>query len=104
MLSNEDTDVQKVTGQAAFVLADGAPLVWASRLKKSPLPERVAGSDLIYDLCRRAAQDGHRLFLLGGADGVAEQAARVLTERFSGLNIVGTECPPFRELSDEEHD
>lgn len=103
MLSNEDADVQAVTSRAAFILADGVPLVWASRLKKSPLPERVAGSDLIFDLCGRAARDGHRLYLLGGAEGVAEQAAEALTGRFPGLRIVGTDTPPFRQLSAEEH-
>ena len=103
MLTHEDPGLQAVNAQAAFVLADGAPLVWASRWKRSPLPERVAGSDLIFDLCGRAARDGYRIFLLGGAAGVAGEAAEALTRRFPGLCIVGTESPPFRELSAEEH-
>jgi N-acetylglucosaminyldiphosphoundecaprenol N-acetyl-beta-D-mannosaminyltransferase len=103
MLANEDPEVQAVTAQAAFILADGAPMVWASRWKKSPLPARVAGSDLIFDLCDRSARDGYRIFLLGGAEGVAEQAAAALSRRFPGLAIVGTESPPFRAPSAEEH-
>src|SRR3954454_25237225 len=71
MLTHEGPGLLAVNAQAAFILADGAPLVWASRWKGQPLPERVAGSDLIFDLCGRAARDGHRIFLLGGADGVA---------------------------------
>jgi UDP-N-acetyl-D-mannosaminuronic acid transferase (WecB/TagA/CpsF family) len=51
MLTNENPGLQAINAQAAFVLADGAPLVWASRWKKASLPERVAGSDLIFDLC-----------------------------------------------------
>jgi N-acetylglucosaminyldiphosphoundecaprenol N-acetyl-beta-D-mannosaminyltransferase len=103
MLTHVDAGLQAVNAQAAFVLADGAPLVWASRWKGRPLPERVAGSDLIFDLCGRAARDGHRIFLLGGAEGVAEEAALALSRRFPGLRIVGTESPPFREPSAEEH-
>jgi N-acetylglucosaminyldiphosphoundecaprenol N-acetyl-beta-D-mannosaminyltransferase len=103
MLTHVDAGLQAVNAQAAFVLADGAPLVWASRWKGRPLPERVAGSDLIFDLCGRAARDGHRIFLLGGAEGVAGEAALALSRRFPGLRIVGTESPPFREPSAEEH-
>jgi N-acetylglucosaminyldiphosphoundecaprenol N-acetyl-beta-D-mannosaminyltransferase len=103
MLTNADLHLQAINAQAAFVLADGAPLVWGSRWRGSPLPERVAGSDLIFDLCRRAAFNGYRIFLLGGEAGVAERAAEVLSERYTGLCIVGTESPPFRALSAEEH-
>jgi N-acetylglucosaminyldiphosphoundecaprenol N-acetyl-beta-D-mannosaminyltransferase len=103
MLTHEDPGLHAVNAQAAFVLADGAPLVWASRWKRLPLPERVAGSDLIFDLCAWAARDGHSIFLLGGASGVASEAAEALSRRFPGLRIVGTEAPPFRELTAEEH-
>lgn len=102
MLSDQRADLREVNRRAAFIVADGMPLVWASRLQKTPLPERVAGSDLIWRLCEQAAQLGHRVFLLGGAPGIAEEAARKMTERFPGLQIVGTECPPFRVLSEDE--
>jgi N-acetylglucosaminyldiphosphoundecaprenol N-acetyl-beta-D-mannosaminyltransferase len=103
MLCHESPHLAEVNARAAFLLADGAPLVWASRLTGRPVPERVAGSDLIYDLCERAAERGHGVFLLGGAPGVADEAARRLTERFPGLRVVGTACPPFRELTAQEH-
>lgn len=105
MLSHRSPELREVNDRAAFLLADGAPIVWASRWRGQALPERVAGSDLIHDLCARAAVRGHRLFLLGGAPGVADEAARRLLERHPGLNIVGTHAPPFRELSEsEQHD
>jgi N-acetylglucosaminyldiphosphoundecaprenol N-acetyl-beta-D-mannosaminyltransferase len=103
MLTQSEPGLSAVNEQASFVLADGAPLVWASRWRGSPLPERVAGSDLIFDLCEQAARNGFRIFLLGGAGGVAEQAAAALSRRYAGLQIVGTECPPFRELAAKEH-
>ena len=103
MLSAHDGRLREVNHRAAFLLADGAPLVLASRLAGTPLPARVAGSDLIFDLCERAAAEGFRVFLLGAPPGVAEQAAARLVERYPGLLIAGTECPPFRELSAGEH-
>jgi N-acetylglucosaminyldiphosphoundecaprenol N-acetyl-beta-D-mannosaminyltransferase len=102
MLTNHDPRLAAVNNQASFVLADGMPLVWASRWRPRRLPERVAGSDLVPALCGRAAEKGYRVFLLGGVPGVAEEAARKLAERFPGLQVVGTEAPPFRELSAEE--
>lgn len=102
LLTDQDARLPPVNAQAAFILADGMPLVWASRWRKQRLPERVAGSDLVPALCEQAARKGHRVFLLGGAPGIADEAARKLCERFPALQIVGIEVPPFRELSAEE--
>jgi N-acetylglucosaminyldiphosphoundecaprenol N-acetyl-beta-D-mannosaminyltransferase len=75
--------------------ADGMPLVWASRLQRTPLPERVAGSDMIVTLSARAESESLSIFLLGGNPGVADEAAAVLRQRHPRLSIVGTACPPF---------
>jgi N-acetylglucosaminyldiphosphoundecaprenol N-acetyl-beta-D-mannosaminyltransferase len=99
MLVANDPRLGPVTRGAALVLADGMPLVWAARGR---LPERVAGSDLVPALCRRAAERGHRVFLLGASPGVAEQAAANLIARFPGVTIAGTLAPPFRELTAAE--
>ncbi len=80
-------------GRADLALADGMPLVWACRLQKTPLPGRVAGSDLIWSLSRAAAERGLSLFLLGGDPGTADAAALELASRFAGLRIAGTLCP-----------
>lgn len=102
MLVSQEPQLDQVNRAAAFLVADGAPLVWASRRTTSPLPERVAGSDLVPALCGRIAPRRGRVFLLGGAPGVAVAAGRILTERFPGLQVVGAETPPFRSLSQEE--
>jgi N-acetylglucosaminyldiphosphoundecaprenol N-acetyl-beta-D-mannosaminyltransferase len=102
MLTEALPDLRAINERAAFIVADGAPLVWASRLAGAPLPERVAGSDLIFHLCREAMREGFRIFLLGGGEGVAEEAARRLIDRYPGLQIVGTECPPFGERTPAE--
>ena len=80
---------------ATLRLADGMPLVWASKLAGNPLPERVAGSDLVWRICQLAAKRNHGVYLLGGDEGIADKAARVLQDKYQGLRIVGTHCPPF---------
>jgi len=103
MLTARDPRLPPVNQQAAFILADGMPLVWASRWRTVQLPERVAGADLVPALCERAALRGHRVFLLGGAPGIADEAARRFKELFPTIQIVGIEVPPFRELTNEEN-
>jgi N-acetylglucosaminyldiphosphoundecaprenol N-acetyl-beta-D-mannosaminyltransferase len=102
MLSEHDRELRLINDKAALIVADGMPLVWGSRLNGSPLPERVAGSDMLPLICEQAAGKGYRLFLLGGAEGVADEAAQRLTARYPGLQFAGTACPPFREWTPEE--
>jgi N-acetylglucosaminyldiphosphoundecaprenol N-acetyl-beta-D-mannosaminyltransferase len=74
---------------------DGVPLVWASRVKGLPLPERVNGTDLMVDLCEAAAKSGQSVFFLGGNPGSAEMAAAVLERNFHDLEVAGCHCPDF---------
>lgn len=80
-------------GSAALMLVDGAPIVWASRLLGRPLPERVAGSDLVpalFDAARPL-----RIFLLGAAPGVAARAAARVAAAWPHVSVVGTDSPPL---------
>ncbi len=81
--------------QASLVVADGMPLIWASRLLGKPLPERVAGSDLFPALCAKAAEHSLSVFLLGGAPGTARRAAQILQTQHPQLRVVGTYCPDY---------
>src|SRR6266540_3358692 len=63
--SQRDVELQRILNDADLVLCDGTPLVWASRLLGNPLPQRVAGSDLVPWLIRVAAKKRYRLFFLG---------------------------------------
>jgi N-acetylglucosaminyldiphosphoundecaprenol N-acetyl-beta-D-mannosaminyltransferase len=103
MLTRENPDLEDVNTRAAFIVADGAPLVWAARRSPVPLPERVAGSDLIFTLSEMAARKSYRLFIAGGAPGVADEAARQLTARYPGLQVVGTAAPCFHGLADDDY-
>ncbi len=100
-------ELREVIEGSDLVVADGAPLVWASRLAGTPLPQRVTGSDLVWSLSEAAAQRGLKIALLGGTpDGAArptEQAAAVLEGRYPGLKVVGAWCPPMGFEHDEAH-
>lgn len=98
-----DLTFNALLDEASIVVADGMPLVWASRIQRTPLPERIAGSDLISSLSAGAARRGHTIFLLGGAPGTAETAAKVLQERSPNLKVAGIHCPPigFEKNQDE---
>ncbi|MFV2067427.1 MAG: WecB/TagA/CpsF family glycosyltransferase [Pirellulales bacterium] len=89
---------------AALVLADGAPIVLASRLLGKALPARVAGSDLVPALfaaasthCDEGAAGRSELtvFLLGAAPGVADRAARNIHARWPSVRVTGTFSPPL---------
>jgi len=89
--------------EATLCVADGMPLVWASWILGKRLPGRVAGSDLVDDLTGAAAEAGFSVFFLGGNPGAAEEAARILGERYERLRIAGVNCPPVGfENSGEE--
>jgi N-acetylglucosaminyldiphosphoundecaprenol N-acetyl-beta-D-mannosaminyltransferase len=81
--------------RADVVTADGMPLVWASKLLREPLKERVTGADLMPRLCKSAAEYGLKVFILGGRSGVPEEAARRLQEAYPGLIVAGAYSPPF---------
>jgi N-acetylglucosaminyldiphosphoundecaprenol N-acetyl-beta-D-mannosaminyltransferase len=92
---HRDDDFRTLVKSADVAVADGMPIVWAARLSGRRLPGRTAGSDLVWLLAESAAKQGRRIFLLGGNEGVAEQAALILKRKFEGLQIAGTACPPL---------
>lgn len=96
-----DLSFSAVVREADLVIADGMPLVWASRLLGTPLPERVAGSDLISSLSAAAAGQGRSVYLLGGAPGTADAAAQILRNRYPQLKVAGALCPPVGFEKDE---
>lgn len=92
---HSDMQFAAMVAEAEMVVADGMPLIWASRLAGCGLPQRVAGSDLILTLSAAAAGAGRSIYLLGGAPGTAEGAADVLRSRHPNIKIAGAYCPPM---------
>ena len=87
---SRDPVARELVSGASLVVADGMPLVWASRLGGSPLPERVAGASLIFTLSAAAAAAGKSVYLLGGEPGVPARAAAAL---------FGIHCNPIAKVT-----
>jgi N-acetylglucosaminyldiphosphoundecaprenol N-acetyl-beta-D-mannosaminyltransferase len=93
--AEDDMEFRAAYDAASLSLADGKFIVWAAKLLGTPVPEKISGSDLIEPLLKLAGRSGWRVFLLGGAAGVAEAAAERARRDF-GVNVVGTASPFIR--------
>ncbi len=101
MLARRDPELARIHREAAMVTPDGMPLAILGKLRNLPV-ERTCGPDLMLDMFA-ASQGGQvRHYLHGGGDGVAQELAARLTERFPGASIAGIETPPFRPIEDGE--
>lgn len=94
----DDPELRWILQESDMATADGMPLVWGARLLGVPLEGRVTGADLVPALAERAARNGYSIYLLGGAPGVAQNAAQILQTRYPGLNIVGVFSPPVSSI------
>ena len=90
MEAQRNSAFRHIINGAALVIADGIGIVWATRLGKRPVPERITGTDTVIALAQRCARAGYRLYLLGAGPGVADQAAARLLAIAPGLDIAGT--------------
>lgn len=89
MQAKQDSELHHILCQADLVLADGVGVVWAACRQGCPVPERVAGADLVTCLLDTAARTGYKIFLLGAAPGVAKQAAKKMEDTYAGIKICG---------------
>lgn len=99
----KDPELRHILLEAHMVVCDGMPLVWASKWLGNPLPERVAGSDLVPLLLGLAEQHGWRVFFLGGTPAVLEKAMENIRLRHPGLQLAGALSPPFKPLQEMDH-
>jgi N-acetylglucosaminyldiphosphoundecaprenol N-acetyl-beta-D-mannosaminyltransferase len=90
MAAQRDASFRQAINTAALVVADGVGVVWAARYLKAPTPGRVTGVDTLVELAKCCAETGYRMYLLGAAPGVAEEAAEQLQKLAPGLQIAGT--------------
>ncbi len=80
-----------------LILADGISVVWASRLLGRPLPERVAGIDLMMGMIRRGNERGYKLFCLGATDEVLDKVSARLAADFPNVRQVGRQNGYFSD-------
>ena len=72
-----------------IIAADGQGIVWLSRLAGCPLPERVAGIDVMYNLMQRAAKKHYRIFFLGAKPAVLDTVVQKAQQEYPGLQVAG---------------
>jgi N-acetylglucosaminyldiphosphoundecaprenol N-acetyl-beta-D-mannosaminyltransferase len=101
IIYNRDVEFEICYNQAALCLADGMPILWASKFLGTPLIEKVSGSDLVPRLCELAHIKEYKLFFLGGRPGAAEAAKQKLHQTLINLKVVGTYAPPLGFEKDE---
>lgn len=99
-ISFRDQEFARVINSADLTMTDGMPLVWLAKLLGTPIPERITGPDLIFNLSNLSAEKDYSIFLLGGDPGVAEEAGKRLCNLYPALRISGTHHGYF--TADEE--
>ena len=95
MKIEKDAYLKSIVDNADLVLVDGKPLIWISKFYGRPLKAKVSGSDLVPILCKKAAQKGYKIFIIGGKDGIADKAKQRLERALPKINIAGTYAPPI---------
>jgi len=101
LLCGRNEGMRRATA-AALTLPDGVGVIWAARILGYAHHGRVTGPTLMLRACDWGREHGLRHYFLGGAEGVADKLAGVLSEKYPGLEVAGTYCPPFRPLTEAE--
>ncbi len=102
VIARQDPEFRAIAEKADLVTPDGWGLLWASRLFRTPIPDKVSGVDLSEQLCEQSPNKGYRLFFFGAGPGVAEEAAVKMRRRYPGANIVGVRDGYFTEQQEPE--
>jgi N-acetylglucosaminyldiphosphoundecaprenol N-acetyl-beta-D-mannosaminyltransferase len=97
MMMRSDDRLQRFVDRAALVVADGQPIVWASRWLSAELPERVAGIDLLQELLAQAEREQFGVYLLGSHQSVLDAAIERIRTRYPRLRLCGTADGYFSE-------
>jgi N-acetylglucosaminyldiphosphoundecaprenol N-acetyl-beta-D-mannosaminyltransferase len=92
-VARRDPAFHALVCEADLVVPDGAPVVWAARLRGHDVPGRITGPDLITMAVRHSQEHGSSIFFLGGARGVAERAAARLTATYGPFRLAGIDAP-----------
>ena len=97
-----DRELLEINNRAGLTTPDGMPVVWLGRLRGHRNIEKVYAPDIMTATFGFGVSRGYRHFLYGGQEGVAEELARTLRQRWPGIQVVGTYCPPFHPLDERE--
>lgn len=102
MAARRTQRLQRILNESVLNTPDGMPLVWLGHRLGYQQIRRVYGPELLRDICAYSADKGWKHFFYGAAPGVADRLKERLAAQYPGIQVVGTYCPPFRPLTDEE--
>ena len=102
MEAQSDEQFRNILNSSFLTTPDGMPTVWLGHLAGYKDMTRVYGPDYMLGFCERSVAKGYKHYFYGGKEGVAAELKAALTMKFPGLQVVGTYCPPFRPLNEQE--
>lgn len=102
MKAQEDTALAQMLREADLVVPDGAGVLWAAEQEGQAFKERVAGVDLACSLLEKAAARQTAVYFFGGAEGIADEAAANMKQKYPGLRVVGTHSGFFTDTEEGE--
>ncbi len=97
LYASRNAEFMERLNSADLIIPDGIGVVYGAKIVKNPLPERVAGFDLVKNLLPKMAEKGLSLYLLGAKPGVAEKAGEKLSEEYKGIVIKGVHDGYFKD-------
>lgn len=100
--ASQDEAMHKLITGADLITADGSGVVWASKYIGQPLAQRVTGIDLVHAICQTSQSAGWRIYILGAAPGIAQQAADKLREQYPACHIVGVQHGYFAAVDEPQ--
>jgi len=99
--AGRNPQLRAALNQADMVLADGAPIVWLSKMVGKPLPERVAGIDIMFELLKEADRKNYGIYFLGARPAVVEEVVRVVRKDYPGVRVAGYRDGYFSEQEEQ---
>ncbi len=99
-LAKSDDKLREIINTSDVSVADGIGVVYASKIYRTPVKQKVAGVELGEEILARASKSGRGVFFLGGKPGVAELAARRISDKYPGINFVGMHDGYFKDDSE----
>lgn len=91
VMAQDDPELHGIIAHADLVTPDSTGVLWAAKRAGKPISERVSGVVLVEKLCALSASRDYRLFFLGAAPGVADQAAARMAQKYPGCQVAGTQ-------------
>jgi N-acetylglucosaminyldiphosphoundecaprenol N-acetyl-beta-D-mannosaminyltransferase len=100
--SHINNDMKRVVNKFDYVLADGMPIVWASKVKKKPIKARIAGPDFFNRFNEIASKKKYSYFFLGSSNDILIKMVDKIKKEFQGIDITGFYSPPISDMKDKE--